>query len=434
MQGQNKGVATRIQELAPMSINVYCGAHGSNLVMKACCHSSIPAVNIYMAQMQNQLSCRNYVHFCTAMLENGIKYFKKTKRNAQITHFTLLSWQAHTIRFLSLHNATDRVLKLYRVVLDTLLQIYENTQEFDAAVRSEVEGLLHRFNSFDTLATLLLFEILAPLNLALQSRSIDLLVAISVVDSASDKLQLLRNSAAQDLIAKAEKLATELKFPSIEFEVKRVRRKKRLTMDEGIDERSSSAKENWGIEVFYTAIDSAINVLQEKFRGQRNVLASMSLFQPQGFNTLETTDNKILKQNIEPLMKKYQMDSEIVLKELLHFSSLCISYQADILDPKHASFIDTYIFLKSKNLDSVFPKLTTIYHILSTIPSCSAECERVFSKMKIIKSRLASRLTDENLNQRIQLATEHELMWNLNKEDIIRKYADSNELKCLLFP
>ena len=386
--------------------------------------------------MQNQLSCRNYVHFCTAMLENGIKYFKKTKRNAQITHFTLLSWLAgtHTIRFLSLHNATDRVLKLYRVVLDTLLQIYENTQEFDAAVRSEAEGLLHRFNSFDTLATLLLFEILAPLNLALQSRSIDLLVAISVVDSASDKLQLLRNSAAQDLIAKAEKLATELKFPSIEFEVKRVRRKKRLTMDEGIDERSSSAKENWEIEVFYTAIDSAINVLQEKFRGQRNVLASMSLFQPQGFNTLETTDNKILKQNIEPLMKKYQMDSEIVLKELLHFSSLCISYQADILDPKHASFIDTYIFLKSKNLDSVFPELTTIYHILSTIPSSSAECERVFSKMKIIKSRLASRLTDENLNQRIQLATEHELMWNLNKEDIIRKYADSNELKRLLFP
>ena len=30
-----------------MSINVYCGAHGSNLVMKAFFHSSIPAVNIY---------------------------------------------------------------------------------------------------------------------------------------------------------------------------------------------------------------------------------------------------------------------------------------------------------------------------------------------------------------------------------------------------
>jgi hypothetical protein len=47
MQGKHKGVPARIQELAPMSINVYCGAHGSNLVMKVCCHSSVPAVNIY---------------------------------------------------------------------------------------------------------------------------------------------------------------------------------------------------------------------------------------------------------------------------------------------------------------------------------------------------------------------------------------------------
>ena len=65
----------------------------------------------------------------------------------------------------------------------------------------------------------------------------------------------------------------------------------------------------------------------------------MSLFQPQGFKTMETTDKEILKQNVEPLMKKYQMDSEIVLKELLHFQ-VCISYQADILDPKQGSFID----------------------------------------------------------------------------------------------
>ena len=173
-----------------------------------------------------------------------------------------------------------------------------------------------------------------------------------------------------------------------------------------------------------------MNVLQEKFQSQRSVLASMSLFQPQTFKTMVATDKQLLKQNIEPLMKKYQMDSEIVLKELLHFSSICISHQADILDPKKASFIDTYRFLKSKNLDPVFPELTAV----CTIPSSSAKCERVFSKMKIVKDRLPSRLTHENLNQKIQLATEHELKWNLNKEDIIREYADSCEMKRLLFP
>ena len=103
---------------------------------------------------------------------------------------------------------------------------------------------------------------------------------MSVVDNASKKLQLLRNSAAQDMIGKAEKLARELKLSSTEFEVKRVCRKKRQTLDEGVDERSSSANDNWKIEVFYTAIDSAINVLEEKFQSQRSALASVSLFQP----------------------------------------------------------------------------------------------------------------------------------------------------------
>jgi hypothetical protein len=208
--------------------------------------------------------------------------------------------------------------------LDTLQQIYDNTDEFDAAVRSEARGLLNKFDSFDTLATLLLFddlfEILAPLNLSLQTRSIDLLVATSIVDNASKKLQLFRNSAAQDMIAKAEKLARELKLSSTELEVQRVRRKKRQTLAERVDERSTSAKDNWKIEVFYTAIDSAINVLEEKSQSQRSVLASMSLFQPQIFKEMVPTDKQLLKQllkqNIEPLMKKYQMDSEIILKYL----------------------------------------------------------------------------------------------------------------------
>ncbi len=61
------------------------------------------------------------------------------------------------------------------------------------------------------------------------------------------------------MIAKEEKLARELKLSTTEFEVQQVRRKKRQTMDKGVDERSTSAKDNWKVEVFYTAIDSAIN-------------------------------------------------------------------------------------------------------------------------------------------------------------------------------
>ena len=55
--------------------------------------------------------------------------FQENKKKC--TESTLHSLElagTHTIRILSLHDATDRVLKLYRVVLDTLLQIYEHSR------------------------------------------------------------------------------------------------------------------------------------------------------------------------------------------------------------------------------------------------------------------------------------------------------------------
>ena len=177
MQSKHKGVATRIQELAPMSINVYCGAHESDLVMKACCHSSVTAVDIYGTDIKpGELQELSSFLYGDARKRNQIFQENKTKCTNSALHSLELAG-THTIRFLSLHDATDRVLKVYRVVLDILVQIYENTSEFNAATRSEAEGLFNKFDSFDTLATLLLFddlfEILAPLNLSLQARNID---------------------------------------------------------------------------------------------------------------------------------------------------------------------------------------------------------------------------------------------------------------------
>ena len=99
-----------------MSINVYCGAHGSNLEIKASRHSSIPAVNIYGsdAKPAELQKLRSFL-YGNARKRNQI--FQEIKRKC--TNSTLHSLEladTHTIRFLSLHNDTDRVLKLYRVV------------------------------------------------------------------------------------------------------------------------------------------------------------------------------------------------------------------------------------------------------------------------------------------------------------------------------
>jgi hypothetical protein len=94
MQGKHKGVATRIQELAPMSINVYCGAHGSNLVMKACCHSSVLAVNIYGTDAKpGELQKLRSFLYGNARKRNQI--FQENKKKCTNSTLTPLSWQAH---------------------------------------------------------------------------------------------------------------------------------------------------------------------------------------------------------------------------------------------------------------------------------------------------------------------------------------------------
>ena len=64
--------------------------------------------------------------------------------------------------------------------------------------------------------------------------------------------------------------------------------------------------------------------------------------------------------------------------------------------------------------DSVFSRLPLAYRIMATIPPSSMECERTFSKLKIIKDRLANKITSDHLSGRMILTTEQDPTWKLD--------------------
>lgn len=55
-------------------------------------------------------------------------------------------------------------------------------------------------------------------------------------------------------------------------------------------------------------------------------------------------------------------------------------------------------------------------------------CERSFSTLKIIKNRMKSSLSSDNLNSFMLMAVEKELLMNLDSNEIIDKVAESSEL------
>ncbi|XP_065674098.1 uncharacterized protein LOC136091042 [Hydra vulgaris] len=277
-------------------------------------------------------------------------------------------------------------------------------------VRSEAQGLLSRFQSYETIVTLCLFKeiftILGSLNKILQGETLDFSVVIMSVDVSLENLQVLRDSSGKNVILSAVKIATEAQLEQQTFVEKRTRRKKQLGFDETEDEWLTQAEDQWLAEVFYTVVDSATAVLDDKF-SQRKFLESIDIF--------------LLKNMSEDISHNFHnSNSQEKIQSVLEKFKICISlneFTTEIIDfvkiyRKAAekdnktlpSFLTIYNFIVRTMLDAVFPSVAVLYKIFNTIPTNSVECE-----------------------DRFLLSVEHEKMWNLTHSDIIKNYADTNE-------
>ena len=70
-----------------------------------------------------------------------------------------------------------------------------------------------------------------------------------------------------------------------------------------------------------------------------------------------------------------------------------------------------------------FPNLYVLYSILCCLSVSSASAERAISKLKIIKNRLRSSLSDDTMSALMIMAAESDLLQNLSNADIINHMA-----------
>lgn len=84
-------------------------------------------------------------------------------------------------------------------------------------------------------------------------------------------------------------------------------------------------------------------------------------------------------------------------------------------------------YLKENNRMETFRNIYKLYKYVATLPSTQVKCERDFSKMKMIKSRLRSTLSDENLESLIIISTECDMFRSTNLEDIIEAVIASSD-------
>ncbi len=83
-------------------------------------------------------------------------------------------------------------------------------------------------------------------------------------------------------------------------------------------------------------------------------------------------------------------------------------------------------------LSSQYNLLTDAYHIIGlgykfllTLSITQVACERTFSTLKLVKNRLRTSLSQDNLETFLLMATEKEILTEIDKDDIIDKMAES---------
>lgn len=74
-----------------------------------------------------------------------------------------------------------------------------------------------------------------------------------------------------------------------------------------------------------------------------------------------------------------------------------------------------------------YENIYKLYKFIATLPSTQVKCERDFSKMKIIKTRLRSTLSDESLENMMIISTESDMFKPIDLNDIIHAVINSSE-------
>jgi hypothetical protein len=119
---------------------------------------------------------------------------------------------------------------------------------------------------------------------------------------------------------------------------------------------------------------------------------------------------------------KYSED----LNEFALYSELeCFKNQAPNLKDnfKTATPLDILKYIHKYSLKDVYPNTEIALRIFLTILVTTANCERSFSKFKIIKNYLRSTMKQEKLTNKGTISIERELASQINFEDVIDSFA-----------
>ncbi|XP_060872268.1 zinc finger MYM-type protein 1-like [Metopolophium dirhodum] len=283
MQGKYSGLKTRIQAENPKAMFTWCFAHKLNLVIVDTCDCCINTNTFFgddgalIEFMRARKRTAEFVE-CQEILNP-----REQKR--RIKRFSNTRWTSH-----------DRALVIIQEKYFALLKALENISKANGSDRdttSMAKNLISVITSFQFVLVLILmrkiFSVTTEVSNYLQSKSIDFMQAIKLVNVAKKRLQILRtDEGCTEIINTAKEFATTNNLSQCDFKVVRARKKKMKPGELSRDEVLCSPADLFRCDVCFKVLDAIITSIDIRFNDSQEILKDLSLLTPERMLSIKT--------------------------------------------------------------------------------------------------------------------------------------------------
>ncbi|KAL4097745.1 hypothetical protein QTP88_022467 [Uroleucon formosanum] len=404
MKGEYEGLQALIKQENPSAIYTWCYAHRLNLVVVQVCKSSVDAVDTF-----------------------GILGGSSGKKNIK------------------------------------------KTEKSDFKVRCRANGLVDFLLTERFILTALIFtkifNILDPITKTFQSPDIDLLGAITSLQVVKKDLKNLRcDDEFNELYNEATNIITKSQYEFKMLATSRSKKKKKMPGENASDETIDDPVKRFKIKTYLCTLDEASTAIKNRFNStSQGLLKDISYFSINRLQKIKNDPSSLPKDVFKvfcSIYNKHNIQFEVLRNEYTQFSKLF--FQFDVAMNSNSGFLHKNIEIENddsaqdnessndeeesqfgdKNkvvnnlasilnifqvchtsgLGSIFPTLYLALKIACTLPVSSTSPERTFSKLKILKNRLRTTISQDRLEDLMIMTCESDI--EIINEDVTNIFAN----------
>ena len=396
MSSERVGAAANIKKYAKNAEYFHCANHGLNLAT-----SQVTSVDVVR---NAQSTMESIIVFITdsAKRDELLRHSNKTSVDANIKHKLVQMCQT---RFVERHVAVDRFWEQLPSIA-VALELMKSWKDKKASGKAtmKLSSLLKTEFLVGVRILLCIAAHLRPLSLALQEKGLDLTSALDKVESVMTVLNNIRKNV-------------ETEFKSLFVEIVNMSGKLGLNVESprvaAISQfRSNAARDEdvetyYRVNVFIPALD-AINLdMTDRFSKQQKAAFTLAYLLPKNMISKTTT-----WESVKPAFDKYidvlrfelpDISEELVKAEFKVWAAMCRG-------KTHMAHEVSAISAVNKCPADALPAMHSMLTILATLPVCTAEAERTFSKVERTLTSLRSSMSEERLDALIMLQAHRDLL------------------------